>query len=122
MPSVILAEKFRYERSNRQFDNVLSNCDVVLPLNGHNNFSHPRVYEQYGGISDPGAGVLHRAAFRFRLRDGIGQGLRHTLRLAMSPTESDRQIVRLPCWLTPLYVLVRPWRLLREYGSGLKRR
>jgi hypothetical protein len=81
-----------------------------------------KLYEQYAGISDPGAGVLHRAAFRFRLRDGIRQGLRHTLRLAMSPTESDRQIVRLPRWLTPLYMLVRPWRLLREYGSGLKRR
>jgi hypothetical protein len=81
-----------------------------------------KVYEQYADLSDPGAGVLHRAAFRFRLRDGIGQGLRHTLRLAISPTESDRQIVRLPRWLTPLYVLVRPWRLLREYGSGLKRR
>jgi hypothetical protein len=81
-----------------------------------------KVYELYAGISDPGAGVLHRAAFRFRLRDGIGKGLRHTLRLAINPTESDRQIVRLPRWLTPLYVLVRPWRLLREYGSGLKRR
>ena len=81
-----------------------------------------KVYEQYAGISDPGAGVLPRAVFRIRLRDGIGQGLRHTLRLAMSPTESDRETVRLPRWLTPLYVLVRPWRLLREYGSGLKRR
>jgi hypothetical protein len=81
-----------------------------------------KVYEQYAGISDPGAGVLPRALFRVRLRDGIGQGLRHTLRLAMSPTESDRQTVRLPGWLTPLYMLVRPYRLLREYGSGLKRR
>jgi len=81
-----------------------------------------KVYEQYAGISDPSAGVLPRAVFRFQLRDGVGQGLRHTLRLAMSPTESDRQTVRLPRWLTPLYMLVRPWRLLREYGSGLKRR
>jgi hypothetical protein len=81
-----------------------------------------KVYEQYAGISDPSAGVLPRAVFRFGLRDGFTQGLRHTLRLAMSPTESDRQTVRLPRWLTPLYMLVRPWRLLREYGSGLKRR
>jgi|HubBroStandDraft_4_1064222.scaffolds.fasta_scaffold00245_17 hypothetical protein len=81
-----------------------------------------KVYHQYAGISDPGAGVLPRAVFRFRLGDGIGQALRHTLRLAMSPTESDRQTVRLPHWLSPLYMLVRPWRLLREYGSGLKRR
>jgi hypothetical protein len=81
-----------------------------------------KVYHQYAGVSDPGAGVLPRALFRFRLRDGIGPALRHTLRLAMSPTESDRQTVRLPRWLSPLYMLVRPWRLLREYGSGLKRR
>jgi hypothetical protein len=81
-----------------------------------------KVYEQYAGISDPSVGVLSRAVFRIRLRDGIGQGLRHTLRLAMSPTESDRQSVRLPRWLTPLYVLVRPWRLIREYGLGSKRR
>jgi Uncharacterised nucleotidyltransferase len=81
-----------------------------------------KVYERYADISDPGVGVLPRAVFRIRLRDGIGQGLRHTWRLAMSPTESDRQKVRLPRWLNPLYMLVRPWRLLREYGSGLKRR
>jgi hypothetical protein len=81
-----------------------------------------KVYGQYAGISEPTPGVLPRAVFRFRLRDGIGQGLRHTLRLAMSPTESDRQTVHLPRWLSPLYRLVRPWRLLREYGSGLKRR
>jgi hypothetical protein len=80
------------------------------------------VREQYAGISDPTVGVWPRAVFRIRSRDGIGQGLRHTLRLAMSPTESDRRAVRLPRWLTPLYMLVRPLRLLREYGSGLKRR
>jgi len=81
-----------------------------------------KVYARYADLSDAAAGVLPRAVFRIRLRDGIGQGLRHTLRLAMSPTESDRQTVRLPRWLSPLYMLVRPWRLLREYGSGLKRR
>ena len=81
-----------------------------------------KVYGQYAGISVPAAGALPRALFRIRMRDGIGQGLRHTWRLALSPTESDREKVRLPFWLAPLYMLVRPWRLLREYGSGLKRR
>jgi hypothetical protein len=81
-----------------------------------------KVYAQYESIAVPGAGVLPRAMFRIQLRDGVGQGLRHALRLAMSPTESDRQTVRLPRWLSPLYVLIRPWRLLREYGSGLRRR
>jgi putative nucleotidyltransferase-like protein len=81
-----------------------------------------KVCEQYAGISAPAAGALPRALFRIRMRDGIGQGLCHTLRLALSPTESDCQKVRLPFWLAPLYMLVRPWRLLREYGTGLKRR
>jgi hypothetical protein len=81
-----------------------------------------KVYEQYANISDPNGGVLHRAAFRIRSRDGILQGLRHTLRLALSPTESDRKTIHLPRWLSPLYAIVRPLRLLREYGAGFKRR
>jgi hypothetical protein len=81
-----------------------------------------KVCEQYARVSAPFAGAVRRAMFRIRLRDGIGQGLRHTWRLALSPTESDRQKVRLPLWLAPLYMLVRPWRLLRQYGSGLRRR
>jgi hypothetical protein len=79
-----------------------------------------RVREQYAGISDPGAGVGARTVFRVRSSDSIGQGLRHMLRLTMSPTESDREIVRLPDFLTPFYILVRPWRLLREYGLGVR--
>jgi len=81
-----------------------------------------KVYEGYAGVSDSATGVIPRAVFRVRMRDGIGRGLRHTLRLALSPTESDRENVRLPRWLSPLHMLVRPFRLLREYGSGLKRR
>ena len=76
-----------------------------------------KVSEQYAGAYDPSTGVLSRVAFRLRSRDTIGQGLRHMLRLSMLPTESDRQMVRLPRALAPLYVLVRPWRLLREYGA-----
>ena len=81
-----------------------------------------KIYHQYAGISEPSSGVLPRALFRIKLRDGFGKGLLHTLRLALIPTESDREIVRLPRWLTPLYMFVRPWRLLRDYGAGLKRK
>ena len=81
-----------------------------------------KVYEQYADISASGAGALPRAMFRIRSRDGLGKGLRHTWRLAICPTESDREKVRLPHWLAPLYMLVRPWRLLKQYGSGLKRK
>jgi Uncharacterised nucleotidyltransferase len=70
----------------------------------------------------PNPGMWSRTLFRIRSRDKFWQGLRHTLRLGMSPTESDRQTLRLPRYLTPLYVIVRPWRLLREYGLGTKRR
>jgi hypothetical protein len=81
-----------------------------------------KVYEEYANISQPSGGVLHRAAFRIRSRDGILQGIRHTLRLALSPTETDRKTIHLPRWLSPLYALVRPLRLLRKYGAGFKRR
>ncbi len=81
-----------------------------------------KIYDQYTGGSDPGSGLLPRALFRIKLRDGVGQGLLHTLRLALVPTESDRETVHLPRWLAPLYMFVRPWRLLREYGAGWKRK
>lgn len=81
-----------------------------------------QVREQYAGVSDPGKGVLRRARFRLRSRDKFWPGLRHLLRLGMSPTESDLNTVRLPRLFSPLYALVRPWRLLGEYGLGGKRR
>ncbi len=75
-----------------------------------------RASEQFEGIADSSAGVLPRIGFRLRSRDGIAQGLRHVLRLAIEPTESDREILILPRALSPFYMLVRPWRLLRDYG------
>ena len=81
-----------------------------------------KVYEQYAGISDHSAGVLPRAVFRLRSRDKFWPGLRHLMRLGMSPTERDLQTVRLPRFLAPLYVFVRPIRLLGEHGFGWKRR
>ena len=81
-----------------------------------------KVCEQYAGISDPRAGVWRRARFRIRSQDEIGRGIWHLLSLTLSPTESDRQTLRLPPWLGPLYMLVRPWRLLRQYGAGIRLR
>jgi hypothetical protein len=80
-----------------------------------------KVLAQYEGASDPGGGVFHRAMFRLRSCDGLGQGLRQFFRLSLSPTESDRQAIRLPGFLSPLYILVRPLRLLGQYGLGLRR-
>jgi len=78
-----------------------------------------KVLEQYAGNSDSSAGVWPRALFRLRSSDGYWQGLRRLARLGLSPTESDRQTIKLPGFLSPFYTLVRPFRLLREYGLGL---
>ncbi len=81
-----------------------------------------KVRAQFEGHADASPGVVPRSVFRLRSRDGLGQGMRHMLRLVTSPTERDRQTTRLPRFLAPLYVLTRPWRLLREYGFGFRRR
>jgi SAM-dependent methyltransferase len=44
------------------------------------------------------------------------------VRLTLSPTERDRESTHLPPALASLYVLVRPFRLLQEYGLGIRRR
>jgi Uncharacterised nucleotidyltransferase/Methyltransferase domain len=78
-----------------------------------------KVLEQYAGNSDSSIGVWPRALFRLRSCDGYWQGMRQLFRLAMKPTESDRQTIQLPGFLSPLYTLVRPFRLLRDYGLSL---
>jgi len=80
------------------------------------------VQAQFEGNADASPGVVPRALFRLRSRDGIGQGIRHMLRLTMSPTELDRQSMHLPRSFASLYVLMRPLRLLRQYGLGFRRR
>lgn len=81
-----------------------------------------KAIEQYAGNLVSMRGVWPRALFRFRSSDRFWRGLRQLIRLSMSPTETDRQTVRLPGFLAPLYTIVRPLRLLGEYGLGLKRR
>jgi putative nucleotidyltransferase-like protein len=75
-----------------------------------------KILEQYEGTSDPSAGIFRRAAFRLLSSDKFGQGLRQLIRLSLIPTESDRETIRLPGFLSPLYVVIRPLRLLGKYG------
>jgi len=81
-----------------------------------------KVLEGYVGDSRSTIGVWPRAVFRFRSSDRYWQGLRHLVRLTMSPTESDRQTINLPRFLNPFYRVWRPFRLMREYGLGLMNR
>jgi precorrin-6B methylase 2 len=79
-----------------------------------------RVCDPLAGRAKPSTGVFRRTTFRLRSRDEFARGLLHMARLALSPTESDRGAVGLPARFSFLYFLVRPWRLLRQYGLGLR--
>ncbi len=63
-------------------------------------------------------GSAGRFSFRRRMVDGALAGWRYSIRLAVAPAEDDWQMVRLPRLLAPLYVALRPLRLLRKYGWG----
>jgi hypothetical protein len=63
-------------------------------------------------------GSAGRFSFRRRMVDGALAGWRYSIRLAVAPAEEDWQMVRLPGPLAPLYVALRPLRLLRKYGWG----
>ena len=57
-----------------------------------------------------------RFHFRRRLIPGALASWRYAIRLAVVPAEEDWMMVRLPPALAPLYIALRPLRLLRKYG------
>jgi hypothetical protein len=64
------------------------------------------------------AGRFH---FRRRMLADKLSGWRYAMRLAVVPSEDDWQMVRLPGALAPLYIALRPLRLLQKYGWAGKR-
>jgi hypothetical protein len=69
----------------------------------------------------PGAGTGGRLRFRRRMVHGTLAGWRYSLRLAMIPAEEDWEMVQLPGPLAPLYLALRPLRLLHKYGWTRRR-
>lgn len=61
-------------------------------------------------------GSAGRFSFRRRMLNNALAGWRYSIRLAVVPAEEDWEMVRLPGRLAPLYVALRPLRLLRKYG------
>jgi len=59
---------------------------------------------------------LNRFQFRRRLVPGFLSGIRYSSRLTFVPTEDDWEMISLPRFLSPLYLFLRPFRLLRKYG------
>jgi Uncharacterised nucleotidyltransferase len=68
-----------------------------------------------------GVGTRARLRFRRRMVRGTVAGWRYSLRLAMIPAEEDWEMVQLPGPLAPLYLALRPLRLLHKYGLGRRR-
>jgi hypothetical protein len=64
------------------------------------------------------AGRFH---FRRRMLEGRFDGWRYAMRLAVVPSEDDWEMMRLPRVLAPLYVALRPLRLLQKYGWARRR-
>jgi hypothetical protein len=64
----------------------------------------------------PRLGAAGRLQFRRRLIPGVWAGWRYAARLAVVPAEEDWMMLRLPPSLAPLYIALRPFRLLYKYG------
>lgn len=70
-----------------------------------------------GGALEP-FGSLATFAYRRSMVPGFSAGFRYALRLATAPAAEDWHAMRLPRPLAPLYAALRPFRLLRKYGSS----
>jgi hypothetical protein len=57
-----------------------------------------------------------RFNFRRRILPGAFDGWRYAVRLSVLPAEEDYEMIRLPAIFSPLYIALRPLRLLRKYG------
>jgi hypothetical protein len=57
-----------------------------------------------------------RLNYRRRMVIGFAEGWRYAGRLSVVPAEEDWVMLRLPKVLAPLYIALRPLRLMRKYG------
>ncbi len=64
-------------------------------------------------------GTLGSIAFHLKARERRQDRIRYCLRLALTTTVGDWDLVRLPSPLFPLYYLLRPIRLVGRYGREL---
>jgi hypothetical protein len=70
----------------------------------------------YRSLDAPG-----RFNFRRRMLPGTFEGWRYAMRLSVVPAEEDWLLMRLRGPLAPLYIALRPLRLLRKYGWASRR-
>ena len=78
-----------------------------------------------GYVSDPGAGgpgLRQRWSVPLRVIAGPGARLRYAAARALLPSADDREFLRLPPALYPLYYLLRPMRVALKEGPAVLRR
>jgi SAM-dependent methyltransferase len=84
-----------------------------------------QVREQIARKEESPRGIIQRARFRFRSRDRLSEGLLHVWRLSTRPTERDWNYAAGVTGKSSssssaiISSLLRPWRLLRQYGRRL---
>jgi Uncharacterised nucleotidyltransferase len=71
--------------------------------------------QNYGSLNAKG-----RFNFRRRMLPGT-DGWRYAVRLSVVPAEEDYEMIRLPGIFSPLYIALRPLRLLRKYGLNSRK-
>ena len=81
-----------------------------------------RVQAQFLNGEESNSSAVQRMSFRVNSQDTLAEGLRQLGRVATRPTEDDWHTYRLPQWAAPLYSVLRPWRLVRDYGLALRRK
>ena len=77
------------------------------------------IYTRYLAGSHKEFGGAAYFWFDVRIRDRFWQGLLYPLRMALSISVRDLEFVSLPQRLWPLYLFLRPVRLVRQYGAAL---
>lgn len=79
-----------------------------------------RVQDQFLVSGESGVSAGERLRFRAHSQDSLATGIRQVSIFATRPTDEDWQSSALPRWAGPLYAILRPLRIARAYGLGLR--
>lgn len=79
------------------------------------------VQDKYLRSGESAVSAGERVRFRVHSQDSLAMGLRQASIFATRPTDEDWRSNSLPRWASPLYAILRPLRIARVYGLGLRR-
>lgn len=79
-----------------------------------------RVIETYHSTTEPQFSAKDEVMFLIQSRERLSDRLRYIFHLIFFPGYSDWQVMQLPSFLSPLYFITRPFRLLFRFLSRRK--